>query len=158
MKEWIASGGRPLFFAGVQRADPLWEQKRAVLTALGAEEDAADGTWVDLKPTPAAGAATALAEWRADPTELWNALQQPVDPAVEAAVAAQVLEACRGALAELPAAIDLAPRAASAESPASDSPEAERSRLAARVMLGERSALEACISVWEKAQGAAAAA
>ena len=34
--------------------------------------------------------------------------------------------------------------ASTPRSPGSDSPEAERSRLAARVMLGERSALEAC--------------
>jgi len=176
LAEWISSGGRPLFFDGVLPSDPLHEQKRALLSALGAQEGAVDGTWVDLKPTAASctsmapllrlaylgrgdgDAATALAEWRAEPTELWAVLQKPVAPDAEAKVAAQVLQVCHAALDELPAADALAPRAARAESPENDTPEDERSRLAARVMLGERSALEACIGVWEKARGAAAAA
>ena len=35
------------------------------------------------------------------------------------------------------------------------SADAERARLAARVLLGERAALEACVSVWQKAAAAA---
>uniref|UniRef100_A0A7S3SHK1 Rubisco LSMT substrate-binding domain-containing protein n=1 Tax=Emiliania huxleyi TaxID=2903 RepID=A0A7S3SHK1_EMIHU len=117
VEEWIAAGGRPLFFDGVSPSDELLPQKRALLAALGASEGAADGQWLDLKPTadqcvamapllrlanlsPGDASleegvrrlAEALAEWRADPTALWSALQRPVGAAVEAKVAEQVPE------------------------------------------------------------------
>merc|ERR1719424_2316681 len=107
VEEWIAAGGRPLFFDGVSPSDELLPQKRALLAALGASEGAADGQWLDLKPTadqcvamapllrlanlsPGDASleegvrrlAEALAEWRADPTALWSALQRPVGAAV----------------------------------------------------------------------------
>ena len=47
--EWIAAGGRPMFFDGVTDDDPLMPQKRALLVALGADENAYAGTWLDLK-------------------------------------------------------------------------------------------------------------
>jgi len=184
-EDWMASGGRPLFFEGVANSDPLSPQKRALLVALGADEGAADGTWLDLKPEKAQcvqmapllrlahlspeedglddsvqAQSVALKEWRADPNELWTALQKPLTPATEAKVAKQVMEAVDAALSELPTADELAPRAAPpSEMFAEDwTPEAERSRLAARVMLGERSALEVCKAVWERSIAAAAAA
>jgi len=183
VEEWIAAGGRPLFFDGVSPSDELLPQKRALLAALGASEGAADGQWLDLKPTadqcvamapllrlanlsPGDASleegvrrlAEALAEWRADPTALWSALQRPVGAAVEAKVAEQVLSVCEEALAALPPADELAPRAKPDQGlPGDGTAEAERARCAARVMLGERSALEACVSVWEKVRAAAAA-
>ena len=75
-------------------------------------------------------------------------------------MAEQVRAAVGAALEALPPAIELAPLAAPTSDETSDetsmdasrnSPEAERARLAARVMLGERSALEACAAVWERA-------
>lgn len=182
VEEWIAAGGRPLFFDGVSPSDELLPQKRALLAALGASEGAADGQWLDLKPTadqcvamapllrlanlsPGDASleegvrrlAEALAEWRADPTALWSALQRPVGAAVEAKVAEQVLSVCEEALAALPPADELAPRAKPDQGlPGDGTAEAERARCAARVMLGERSALEACVSVWEKVRAAAA--
>ena len=68
----------------------------------------------------------------------------------------QVRAAVGAALEALPPAIELAPLAAPTSDETSmeasrNSPEAERARLAARVMLGERSALEACAAVWERA-------
>ena len=196
-QEWLSSGGRPLFFDGVRADDPLRPQKRALLVALGADESASDGQWVDVKPleaqclsmapllrlahvtadgTPADqkdgadGAAgerwRALAEWRAEPAEVWNALQRPVGAEIERRVAAQVIGACEGALASLPGAAELADAAREPEGQEEGAEEAGgeraaaggvRARFAARVPLGERSALEACASVWRKAAAAAGA-
>jgi hypothetical protein len=40
MTEWLSAGGRPLFFPAVEEEDPLRPQKQALLTALGASENA----------------------------------------------------------------------------------------------------------------------
>lgn len=161
---WMASGGRPLFFDGVAADDPLSMQKRAMLVALGAGEEASEGTWLDLQPRKeqcemmapllrlAALAddgteplAADLAAWKADPQALWERMQSPLSDETEARVAAQVLATCETALDALPSAETLLPASAGGD----DSADAERSRLAARVMLGERAALEACVSVWQ---------
>ena len=170
-EEWVAAGGRPLFFEGIDKDDPLGLQKRALLVTLGTGEDAADGTWLDVQPRPdqcvlmapllrlAALAddgseplAADLAQWKADPKELWNRMQTPISAATEARVAEKVIATCNAALADLPEAEALLPAAADEKTTSAD---AERARLAARVLLGERAALEACVSVWQKAAAAA---
>ena len=165
--EWCATGGRPIFFeSGVETSDPLINQKRAILVTLGAAEEALEGTWLDLQPRVDVAMsmapllrlatlsddgteplATDMANWKADPKQVWSRLQTPLSDATEAKVAARVLATCGAALEELPPAEKLAPAAVDQSG---DGVEAERARLAARVLLGERAALEACQSVWEK--------
>jgi hypothetical protein len=69
------------------------------------------------------------------------------------ACASQVLSTCNEALEQLPPAEELVPSAAPpTEGEEEDEDMARvRQRLAARVVLGERSALEACVAVWEPA-------
>lgn len=158
-----------------QPSDPLIEQKRAVLVTLGAGEDAAEGTWLDLQPTreqcemmaPLLRLASLaddgtepelvaeLSAWKADPQAVWGRMQSPLSDATEAKVAAQVIGVCDKALEELPSAETLLPTAMPAPPNEEGSVELtvrkERARLAARVMLGERAALEACTSVWKEA-------
>ena len=55
--EWLAAGGRPIFFECVQRSDPLWQQKAAVIASLTGDEGNEAGLWVDVKADPAAMAA-----------------------------------------------------------------------------------------------------
>ena len=43
--EWLASGGRPLYFEGVSPTDPLLPQKQALLVALGADVGAVVDTY-----------------------------------------------------------------------------------------------------------------
>ena len=94
--EWLAAGGRPIFFECVQRSDPLWQQKAAVIASLTGDEGNEAGLWVDVKADPAAMAATAMApmlrlahmgadcpewgaaleSWQVQPQQLWQALQQ----------------------------------------------------------------------------------
>jgi len=168
-EEWMTTGGRPLFFDGVEPSDPLREQKRAVLVTLGTEEEALEGTWLDLQPRAEQAVLMApllrlacladdgtepemvqdLASWKADPRELWNRMQTPLSDETEAKVAQIVIETCDKALADLPDAETLLPAAADKTS---DDPDDERARLAARVMLGERAALEATVSVWKAAK------
>ena len=93
--------------------------------------------------------ATDLANWRAEPRAMWQRLQTPLSDATEAKVAAKVIAACDDALASLPKAEELLPDAA--EQATGLAPAAERKRLAARVLLGERAALESCVAVWKEA-------
>ena len=51
-QEWLEAGGRPILLEGVQRDDPLHEQKVAALVALGAEESSAYEMWLDVKADP----------------------------------------------------------------------------------------------------------
>jgi hypothetical protein len=51
-QEWLEAGGRPILLEGVQRDDPLHEQKVAVLVALGADESSAYEMWIDVKADP----------------------------------------------------------------------------------------------------------
>ena len=51
LEDWLGGGGRPVYFEGILPTDTLGPQKRAVLAALGAEEDAWEGMWIDLKPS-----------------------------------------------------------------------------------------------------------
>ncbi len=167
LRDWLSTGGRPLFFDGIARDDPLREQKVALLVALGADESSADGVWVDVQPRAAECTSMApllrlahlssatqpeiaerLASWGADPRELWQQLQKPVGTGVERAVAEQVLAVCRGALEDLPAAEELAQRAAG--SPQEATARTSRSQLAGRVLSGERNALEVCTAVWQE--------
>ena len=162
---WLENGGRPVWFDGVSEADPLYQQKRAVIVALGAEEGTEAGMWVDLKPSPTQAVAMApllrlalmceqtepelaseLAAWKAEPKALWSRLQQPLSPAVEARVAERVVGACDAALGPLPDAAEL--RASAAPAELAESASAVRARLAARVLLGERHALEATRMHW----------
>ena len=172
-QEWLAAGGRPLFFPGISPTDPLGPQKKALLVALGAEEGAADGTWVELKALTRDGGAmapflrlvhlqddgsdervSALASWSAVPMELWDALQRPMGDALEARVAKSVLEACDAAITALPTADTLKDMAAPPAVGEEYTPERQRERMAARVLLGERCALEACSAFWKNAVAA----
>lgn len=166
--DWVRTGGRPLYFDGVSADDPLIEQKRAILVALGADEGAWEGTWLDLKADPDQCIAMApllrfaqlvpggdyadadlkdlveqIEGWGASPQEVWARMSRPLDTPTEAKVAARVRAQCEAALEALPAAETLAE--AAKEDGAAEDP---REMLAARVLLGERSALEACIAVW----------
>lgn len=172
--EWMGAGGRPLFFEGVDPSDPLMQQKKAMLVSLGVDEEGAgDGVWVDVKASQeqcmgmapllrlshlseadmqAVPQLAGLASWGANPGEAWKALQAPVGKAVEKRVASQVVKACEEALEALPSAEELAPTTVGPkEGEASDEPVSRvRERLAARVVLGERAALEGCLTVWKK--------
>ena len=65
---------------------------------------------------------------------------------------------CDEALAELPDVDTLAQLARPPQLASDYSPADERARVAARVMVGERNALETCIAVWKSATTAATAA
>lgn len=178
LKEWLATGGRPLYFEGIKPSDPLLMQKRAALEVLGAGDNAWEGTWLDLKPDHDQCVAMApllrfahlatdveyedpklgelvqkLASWGADARDIWTAMSKPFDAAIETRVAAQVTKQCEEALEKMPSVEELAAAAAppkeDAEISGKAAVQAEKERLAARVLLGERSALEACIGVWK---------
>ena len=164
--EWLAAGGRPIFFECVQRSDPLWQQKAAVIASLTGDEGNEAGMWVDVKADPAAMAATAMApmlrlahmgadcpewgaaleSWQVQPQQLWQALQKPLPGAagatIEQRVAAQVRAECEAALAGLPPPDALA---GALKPGASDA----RAALSARVLLSERHALEGCAERWK---------
>lgn len=162
-EDWLASGGRPVCFAGVNSTDALYPQKRALMVALGCEEDAVDAMWLDvtsdakqsaqmapllrlahLSADNAPELAATLSEWRAEPQPFWESLQRPVAPQNEAAVAEQVVAACRAALEPLPPVDEVAVKIKEGGA---------RERLAAKVLLGERNALETAIAVWSAALG-----
>ena len=170
LEEWLASGGRPICFPAVSPTDPLMPQKRAVLVALGVEEGGEEEIWVDVKAKldqitamgpilrlahlsaeTAPELAKELASWSANPDSFWDAMQQQVNPEIERRVATQVVGACDEAMATLPSieklATDAAPPRADAAAP---SPSEMRACLAARVLLGERHAVEACRSHWQR--------
>lgn len=180
-EEWLAAGGRPIFFDGISESDAMYQQKRAVLDALAGGEDESfwAGMWVDLKADPSSCVAMApllrlsklssdetsaelkpfaerLASWQAEPMETWTRLQSPLDERTEKLVAEQVIAQCEEALTQLPPVETLIktsePAAEGAE------PDDGRARMAARVLLGERNALEACINVWKREAAAVAAA
>jgi hypothetical protein len=137
------------------RPDETEVLKMAPLLRLAAVNDA---TLPDLAST--------LASWSAEPLPTWSRMQAPIGAAVEAAIADRVLSACAHALALLPTADELAATAAGPKPPDSGSyEEAEakpestaqrRAKMAARVKLGERHALEVCAAVWQRAAAAAA--
>ena len=129
--------------------------------ALGVDESAADGSWVEIKAMSRVEMApflrlvhlvddgsnplfSELAAWSAPPMELWQALQQPIGAAVEAKVAQTVADACKASLEVFPSADSLKDGAAPAGLFEEESASRVRQRLAARVLLGERCALEAC--------------
>mmetsp|Transcript_160312 Transcript_160312/g.282878 ORF Transcript_160312/g.282878 Transcript_160312/m.282878 type:complete len:585 (+) Transcript_160312:43-1797(+) len=185
-EDWLAAGGRPIFFEGVREDDPLRPQKQALLTALGVDEMGWAGTWVDLRASTQAAVSMApllrlaylspgkhsshpvaaklaekLASWEAEPRETWQLLQTPLDPQTESLIAGQVIGQCEEALALLPPVENLAAASAPADPEASaaddeEAAEQERARVAARVMLGERYALERCIGEWKQRQDVAA--
>ena len=83
---WLSAGGRPLQMQALRAADPLLQQKMALLVALGADDDVDSGVEVELRPdAPAEGAAVlrlgqldaataprlaaTLGAWEADPRE-----------------------------------------------------------------------------------------
>lgn len=198
-QDWLASGGRPMMFEGVSRDDELHQQKVAMLVALGAEEDAAYGQWVDVKADPEQASSMApllrlahlrrgvgakaageeaeeakadakadagsgevdmdalvgrLAEWKANPQEVWRAVQSRVSDDNERRVAQQVIEACDAALEGMPSSDEVAEQMASgAAAVAAGDGEAarrgERMRLGALVLAGERHAVEACRQQWQ---------
>jgi hypothetical protein len=183
--EWAASGGRPMYFEGISESDGLYQQKRAVFDALAGGEDEScwAGMWVDLQPDPTTCLAMApllrlaelpaedgsselssvvesLRKWEAGPLETWQRLQRPLDVAIEARVATRIITQCEESLAQMPAVEKLAAaaEAPSAEEEADSDGSAMRARMAARVLLGERCALEACIALWRREEAAVTAA
>eukprot|EP00967_Tisochrysis_lutea_P156255 scaffold314491_cov33-Tisochrysis_lutea.AAC.2 len=144
------------------------------------------GTWVDLRPEESEVVkmapllrlaavnertmpelAASLAGWSAEPLPTWNKMQVPIGVEVELAIARRVIAQCEEALATLPTTESLAPIALGPRPPDPGSWESEpepettaqrRAKLAARVMLGERHAIEVCASVWKRAAAAATAA
>ena len=174
---WRSAGGRPMQLAVLRPSDPLREQKKAVLVALGADDDVDTGVEISLLPgKPTLGApvlrlahldaisnpelAAEIAGWQAKPAELWERLQRPVGAGVEQRVAQQLVDLCDAALEELPPSAAMT-TAASTEDALSDpsdpsgssdaATEAQRrERSAARVLLGERQALEDCQYYWQK--------
>ena len=83
--------------------------------------------------------------------EAWAALQRPVGDEVERRVAALLVASCEEALRPLPPAAELATLAtaeATADAGAKAAAGAALERAAARVLLGERHALEACREHW----------
>ena len=93
--------------------------------------------------------------WEADPMAVWGQLQRPVNAALEKVVTAQVLKACEEALAPLPPSMALAMKACKSDGDVTE--EQERERAVARVLLGERHALEACVEYWKRMEEALAA-
>ncbi|CAE7387312.1 MCA1 [Symbiodinium sp. CCMP2456] len=160
-----AYAGRPVFFEGVKAEDPMARQKQALFEALGADPEVLQGFWHEVRPLRAQCRAMApklrlahmkkedgpiaadLAAWRAEPKATLQALQSPISQDNEKKVAEQVLSTCSEALSELPAEEELKDKALVRETENED-PMEVRSRLAARVLLGERLALETCISEW----------
>ncbi|OLP96648.1 Metacaspase-1 [Symbiodinium microadriaticum] len=159
-----AYAGRPVFFEGVQAEDPMARQKQALFEALGADPEVLQGFWHEVRPLRAQCRAMApklrlahmkkedgpiaadLAAWRAEPKATLQVLQSPISQDNEKKVAEQVLSTCSEALSELPAEEELKDKALVRETENED-PMEVRSRLAARVLLGERLAL-----VWSAAR------
>jgi len=164
-----AYAGRPVFFEGVQAEDPMARQKQALFEALGADPEVLQGFWHEVRPLRAQCRAMApklrlahmkkedgpiaadLAAWRAEPKATLQALQRPISQDNEKKVAEQVVSTCSEALSELPAEEELKDKALVRETE-NEEPMEVRSRLAARVLLGERLALETCISEWTESK------
>jgi len=162
-----AYAGRPVFFEGVQEGDPLSRQKQALFEALGADPEVLQGFWHEVRPVRSQCRAMApklrlahlcqedgrlaadLAAWKAEPKPFLQALQAPLSEENEKKVAEQVVSACSDALSSLPAEEELKDKALLPEKENEDATEI-RTRLAARVLLGERLALETCINEWAK--------
>ncbi|CAE7509670.1 SETD3 [Symbiodinium natans] len=165
-----AYAGRPVFFEGVQAEDPMARQKQALFEALGADPEVLQGFWHEVRPIRAQCRAMApklrlahlkeedgplaadLASWKAEPKATLQALQAPISEENEKKVAEQVVSACSDALSGLPAEEELKDKALVRETE-NEEPLEVRTRLAARVLLGERLALETCIREWTEITG-----
>lgn len=156
----------------LQQSDPLFSQKTAVLTILSGDSSCEQGVEIILSASePAAAAAVLrlghlsevtepdiagpLAQWRALPAALWEQLQKPASADNEGKVAGQLVEICNEALLVLPDAKPLSAAAleslggdAMAEGAEGERRARARAWAAARVLLGERHALEACRDYW----------
>eukprot|EP00913_Durusdinium_trenchii_P006982 g6567.t1 len=124
-----AYAGRPVFFEGVSAEDGMAKQKQALFEALGADPTVLEGFWHELRP----------------------ALQKPISAENEDRVKNQIVGAVKEALAELPAEKELQDKAQRA----AEGPQQIRETLAAKVLLGERLALETCLEHILKAVEAA---
>ena len=82
-----------------------------------------------------------IKRWDCPPKELWEALNEPLNPETEAAVAKQVVDVCDEALSKLPALND------ALQAQATDYSDV-RACFAARVIIGERHAVEATKAKW----------
>ena len=168
---WLEQGAFPMRLDALRppEEDAISMQKRALLAllldALGFDESS-DELGIEITLTPDAPAAIApflrlgfasrdnaaeLAEtleaWKAAPLDTWEKLQRPLSDENERLVAERVLRICEDALEPLPPSLGLA-MAASADEPPTE--ERKRERAAARVLLGERHALEACRDHWKQ--------
>ena len=160
---WLEQGGRPLQVELFAQDDPLILPKKGLLVALGADEMSLDdGVEVQLRPSAPdemapflrlglASAANSpelaeeLASWKADPVGVWTRLQSPINAELEGLVTEQAIQVCEAALEPLPPSIPMA-MAAAREAPSTE--QQVREKAAARVLLGERHALEACREHW----------
>ncbi|CAK9099727.1 Actin-histidine N-methyltransferase (Endothelial differentiation inhibitory protein D10) (Protein-L-histidine N-tele-methyltransferase) (SET domain-containing protein 3) [Durusdinium trenchii] len=160
-----AYAGRPVFFEGVSAEDGMAKQKQALFEALGADPTVLEGFWHELRPVgsqcrsmapklrlanlrPEDGPlAEALKSWRAEPRATYEALQKPISAENEDRVKNQIVGAVKEALAELPAEKELQDKAQRA----AEGPQQIRETLAAKVLLGERLALETCLEQWNAA-------
>ncbi|CAL1128102.1 unnamed protein product [Cladocopium goreaui] len=157
-----AYAGRPLFFEGVQPDDPLSRQKQALFEALGADPAVLEGFWHELRPVGSqcrsmapklrlaqlskedGPLAEALGAWKAEPKTTYQALQQPISAENEEKVKQQIISAVTAALEELPKEEELKAKASSSK----QEPHEIHQTLAAKVLLGERLALETCLDQW----------
>lgn len=165
-EDFREAGGRPLMFEGIKPDDPIALQKRAALAALGCEDDPSqsdDGvgalTWIEcrdgesnesmgpllrlarLNTETAPEMAERIKKWDCPPKELWEALNEPLDDATEADVARQIIGVCDEALSKLPALDD------KLRSQATDYSDL-KACFAARVIIGERHAVESTQKKW----------
>ena len=159
-----AYAGRPVFFEGVQPEDPFARQKQALFEALGADPSVLEGFWHELRPVGSqcrsmapklrlaqlskedGPLAEALGAWKAEPKTTYQALQKPVSEKNEERVKQQIVSAVTAALDELPKEEELKEKAASSTA---EEPFQIHETLAAKVLLGERLALETCLQQWK---------
>ena len=167
---WLEQGALPLTLTPLRpiEEDPIAMQKRALLAllldALGFDE-ASDENRIELSLVPsdperiapflrlgvassdnAPELAAKLEAWMAEPRATWATLQAPLSADNERLVAQQVLQLCDTALQPLPPSAGLA--LAAAREPTSVAK--AREQAAARVLLGERHAVEACREHWQR--------
>jgi len=148
------------------KADPAQSTEMAPLLRLahlGREEEGAAATGAEA---PAAGAGadgdaggavaslvSRMGRWEVGPTDVWGAMQAPLSDANERCVAMQVVGACDEALQELPSGAEIAEQLAAGTAAAAAGGDGarrgERMLLAARVLAGERHALEGCRQRWK---------
>ena len=162
---WCAAGEARMQMQVLEPSDPLREQKAALLGALGADVDLERGVEIEISAAEpeamapvlrlgqvsaqtAAGLAAGLESWQASPADVWAQLQRPIGDEVERLVAAQLVAACDLALVNLPEG-SLEVGAMMETGTGKEARQQELEQAAARILLGERFALETCRAHWQ---------